>query len=83
MTERINCLVPFCRRTAAREKYPAATQIICGKHYRLADKRLRRLYRLCVRRWDRQPATRSDHAYARLERLWNAIIAQVHTRSVE
>jgi hypothetical protein len=26
--------VPFCRRTASREKFPNCDEIICGKHWR-------------------------------------------------
>ena len=31
MAERIPCVVPFCRRTAARDKHPDASEIICWK----------------------------------------------------
>jgi len=73
MTDRIPCVVPFCRRTAAREKFPDATEIICGKHHRLARKRLRRLMTLARRRWVRD---QSDRNAARCWRLWNAIKAE-------
>ena len=42
MTARIPCCVPFCRRTASREKMGNCDEIICGKHYRLASATLRR-----------------------------------------
>ena len=41
MTDRIRCCVPYCGRTAAREKFPNCEEIICGKHWRMAPKRLR------------------------------------------
>jgi len=52
--DRIPCVVPFCRRTAKR--LPEDTddvEIICGKHYRLADARLRRNKTLALRRANR------------------------------
>jgi hypothetical protein len=39
-TDRIACCVPGCRRTYKRDG--TASEIICGKHWRLADKSLRR-----------------------------------------
>jgi hypothetical protein len=41
MTARIPCSVPFCRRTASRDRHPNCTEIICGKHWRLASKKAR------------------------------------------
>lgn len=73
MAERIPCVVPFCRRTASRDKHPDATEIICWKHYRLARKRLRRLMTLARRRWERD---QSDKNGARCWRLWSAIKAE-------
>jgi hypothetical protein len=73
VAERIPCAVPFCRRTASREKHPHATEIICWKHYRLSRKRLRRLYRLAQRRLERD---RSEKGWRRCWRLWEAIKAE-------
>lgn len=52
--DRIPCVVPFCRRTAKRlpDDGPDA-EIICGKHYRLADQRLRKAASLARRRGKR------------------------------
>lgn len=69
MSDRVPCIVPFCRRTGAREKMPGATEMICGKCGRRAPRRLRLLYRKSLRRWDRG-IDRSDKHAARLERLW-------------
>lgn len=50
---RIRCVVPFCRRTAGQRKHwrpiTADTQWLCGDHWRLVDKRLRRLVRKAQR----------------------------------
>lgn len=50
--DRIPCCVPFCRRTAARDRFPNCDEIICGKHWRMApaswrrrQARLGRMYR--------------------------------------
>ncbi|WP_284778525.1 hypothetical protein [Agrobacterium sp. lyk4-40-TYG-31] len=39
MTDRIACINPNCRRTAAPEKHPGSTWIICGKCYRAMPER--------------------------------------------
>lgn len=44
------CCVPFCRRTAPLD--PEVTEIICGAHWRLADRGLTRRYK----RWQRRTA---------------------------
>lgn len=41
MTDRIPCCVPFCRRTASRDRFPDCDEIICGKHWRMASKKAR------------------------------------------
>lgn len=48
---RIACEVPFCRRTA-KDDGAEGQQIICGKHWRLADRSLTRRYRKWQRRAD-------------------------------
>ncbi len=44
---RVNCCVPFCRRGST--KWPVPYELICGEHYRMADKALR-MKRARVRR---------------------------------
>lgn len=34
--DRIPCCIPFCRRTAPASRFPDCSEIICGKHWRLA-----------------------------------------------
>ncbi len=73
--DRIPCLVPFCRRTAARERFPEAEEIICGKHWRMSAWRTRKLYygvRRKLRRWP------NDERLRRLEwRLWERCKRQI------
>lgn len=51
MTDRIACCVPFCRRTAPRDKFPNCSEIICGKHGRMASRTVRLRYRKLFRRY--------------------------------
>lgn len=45
---RIPCVVPFCRRTA-KDKGEGFTEVICAKHWRPIDARLRRRYKAMQR----------------------------------
>ncbi|PZU95534.1 MAG: hypothetical protein DI527_00565 [Chelatococcus sp.] len=52
---RIPCCIPFCRRTASKEKFPDCEEIICGKHWRMADKKARSFKTKAeqeLRRWE-------------------------------
>ncbi len=42
---RLSCVVIGCKRTAAAERFPNATAILCGKCFRLAPRHLRRRIR--------------------------------------
>ncbi len=66
MSARIPCCVPFCRRTFKCED-AGVRWVICGKHWRLADKSLRRRRTRLVRRYNRT----SD--LQMLERLYRMI----------
>ena len=49
--DRIPCAVPFCNRTAERRETDGPrTEFLCGPHYQLSDKELRRLGRLALTR---------------------------------
>ena len=52
--DRIPCCIIGCRRTAPKDRFPDATEIICGKCYRLTPRylrrRLRRIQKLMLRR---------------------------------
>lgn len=54
MNDRIPCLVPFCRRTAPRSKFPDPNvRIICRTHWNGIPKQSRRVYTRAMRRWNR------------------------------
>ena len=88
---RIACCVPFCRRTAAEEKHPNCTEIICEKHWRLLPKPRRRVYTRVWRAWDRAVARQVEpgsygnkadwiaarRAAMRCARLWRAMKRQI------
>jgi len=72
---RIPCCVPYCGRTAPDDGQ--STEILCGRHYRLARPalrrrltRVRRHYRVAVLRKDWRAAER---AWRLDQALWEAI----------
>ncbi len=48
--DRIACVVPFCRRTVARVRFPDAAEWICGQHWRLVPASLKQQRRIVRRR---------------------------------
>lgn len=60
---RITCLVPGCHRTTPRGRYD---QWICGKHWPLVPRDLRRAYARAKRR--RKPASALSRLWVRCER---------------
>lgn len=53
MSSRLSCAVPFCRRWRGDRKddpVSAYSEWICGDHWRLVDRRLRRLFKRMQRR---------------------------------
>lgn len=48
---RIACCNPRCNRTAAQEKHPGCTEIICYKCWKLLPKELTKRYRDLNKRW--------------------------------
>ena len=72
--DRIPCCVPFCRRTAARAKMPDASEIICGKHGRMA-KRERALWRAVHKQVMRQGERVSERQWRRYNRVWDRFVA--------
>lgn len=63
MTDRIPCCIPFCRRTAARDKHPNCTEIICGRCWREGIPKAARMvysraYRTATRVGERYEAAR-------------------------
>ena len=79
MTARLQCCVPFCRRTRAYDRPADAvegarpTEWICGDHWLLVDKAKRRVWGRIRGRWRRfgPPAAANaieDRLWARLKR---------------
>ncbi len=79
---RIPCVVPFCRRTADAEKFKDS-EIICGKHWRLASPILRRRHSKMARMyrkrfgsngyWDYPPGSPDRLLAVKLTRICNAL----------
>lgn len=70
--DRIGCCVPFCTRSFKRDG-DGIYRICCGKHWRMADKGLRRLWSTLLKRGERYGWT---HARWRArQRLFDKIIA--------
>jgi hypothetical protein len=79
---RIRCCVPFCRRTASQLRYPDAEEIICGKHYRLANGTLRR--RLTkVRRLTQRVRTDNGGKLRQAWHLDNALWGRIKKQAIE
>lgn len=70
--DRIPCCVPFCRRSAKRDA--GVSEIICGKHWRLADQDLRRRYNTEKKRiapdLERDPETLPPAEVSRIIKDW-------------
>lgn len=91
---RIPCCVPFCRRTA-KDEGAEGQEVICGKHWRLADKVLTQQYRKLFRQVGRDMDAHPDlyalpcHErkriiadYKRCDGLWRQIKTQAIERAV-
>ena len=66
---RIPCVVPFC--SCGSTSHPEGWEIICPKHYRLVDRRLKRL---------RRQAKRAGRMRV-YHWLWGRIVAQAIERA--
>jgi hypothetical protein len=66
--ERLACQVPFCRRTTAASRFPAGTEWICADHWRLVDRRRRRVYARAKRQLPERPGV--------LAMLWSRLKAE-------
>lgn len=81
MTDRIPCINPRCRRTAAQDKFPDCDEIICGTCFRSLPADLRNENRRCwreYRKWDRRIMRTSDplkaHRMHDIRNRWAALI---------
>lgn len=90
MTDRIACINPNCRRTAAQEKHPGSTWIICGKcwkamptRYRARWNSLKKRSRKLDRIFDKQKPAQPDrlaqwHTIDRFYRQsWDKLISSI------
>lgn len=83
MSERLKCLVPSCGRTFPKDG--SITEVLCGRHYRMAPASVRQEYRIVRRkiagRQRRRPENRDeaelDGLYDEANRLWDAIKSHV------
>lgn len=65
MTDRLPCIVPFCRRTAPAGIY---SEIICAPHWRMVGHRTKWLYAAVKRRLRRVPT--DDARRRQRDRVW-------------
>lgn len=90
MTDRIACINSSCRRTAAADKHPGSTWIICGKCYRAMperfrsrwkalNKRSRRLSKISQKPPVQQPVRRPQwfRIEAMYDRAWDRLVASI------
>lgn len=74
--DRIPCINPTCRRTAAQDKFPGSTQIICGKCWRATPDRMRRRWKQLKARWRRlERGMRKRHVDAV---VWNRVVDRLN-----
>jgi uncharacterized protein YecT (DUF1311 family) len=78
MTGRVRCCVPGCGRTFKEEL--VGEEVICGKHFRLADRRLRQLI-AHLRRKARRVGWTED-LWERDQRLWQKVRDQAIERAM-
>lgn len=74
---RVACIVPGCKRTAC-EEFADGGEIICGKHYRLADVRWRRLLTKVRRKCGKLGSP--PHLISLFYRVWDRIKQQAIER---
>lgn len=73
---RTPCCIPFCRRGTT--KFPDSPEIMCGKHYRLAPKSLRRRRTKILRALARErDPRRAQRLFDLQQRLWERAKATV------
>lgn len=81
-SERIPCCIPYCRRTM---RDVGQDEVICGKHFRLADKSLIRRYRALSRwllKWNGSGDPKFDRRFETYTRGWSRIKQQVIERAM-
>lgn len=84
MTDRVPCVVPFCRRTAPYDEARADQEIICGTHWRNIDRRWRRRHAFITRVLTKlEPSDVKDarKVLSMAERIWAACKRQAIERA--
>lgn len=76
MTNRLCCVVPFCKRTNGRAGFD---EWICGDHWKLIDRDRRRAYGRYARQWRRY---RQEDAGVAAARLWEVLKRAAIERAV-
>lgn len=88
MTDRIGCCIPGCRRTFKREDRDEGAVIMCGRHWRMGDDRMRKRHkqlRKRVRWFERKWARRKNaieaapKVWAKFHQAWERACAADHT----
>jgi hypothetical protein len=70
--DRLQCCVPFCRHTRAKlPRDHIFSEWICGDHWRMVDKKYRRVYGRYVRQWRRSGPSEKQTEYDAANRLWH------------
>lgn len=79
--DRIPCVVPGCGRTAKREDRDR--EIICGPHYRLVPRWMRRRYRRLRRLMERAVSMNQPELIERIYPLCLTTWEKIKARSIE
>jgi hypothetical protein len=82
---RIPCVVPFCKRTARRQEDDEdGAEIICGRHGRAVDRRLRLLMRAVNRRVRKLEVCEANRAeWERLAAISHRTWAKMKVQAIE
>ncbi|WP_166306391.1 hypothetical protein [Bradyrhizobium sp. 2S1] len=73
MTDRVRCLVPFCRRTTKPGRNGVNVQWICGNHWKAVPLAQRRVWGRLRRQWRRYGPEAGVHFDARWWRVWDRL----------
>jgi hypothetical protein len=76
MTDRIQCVVPFCKRTRKRESFMKGWQWICGEHWKPIPLAARKVYGRRVKKW-----RRFNTGEQTVARLWRWLAAKACDRA--
>lgn len=73
MTDRVRCLVPFCKRTTPAGRFGPDAQWICGNHWRMIPKDRRRVWGRLRKQWRRYGPSAGENFDARWWRIWDRL----------